>query len=189
MQKIRDIEEAKRWVELSGDDVTMPFEAMVDSEFKFLSFSDYSAIFLRGTIRAACHWSRQHDMLPFAMFFTIPSPLEYFDEAGFYGGLTANGDDDPAEIAQFLNDNNRWNGVFSVYDASHRFFVLPSNRSWKLVGDRDADLAIFSFATAEQRKAFVEDAGVVMFESAADAAVHAKSFMEYELDRSVFRQS
>jgi hypothetical protein len=184
MLPIKDLSELKRWVELSTDDVSLPFETSLGASLKYLAFVDYAALFTPEVMKAVGHWSRQNGLRRFAMFFTIPDPLQYFDKSGFYG-LTATGDDEASEVEEFLTDGNRWKGFFSVYDASHRFIVIPEGRSWMFIGDRDADLAILGFKTEEERQRFVDGAAIVMFDSLTDAAAHAKSFMSYTLDTAV----
>jgi hypothetical protein len=138
-------------------------------------------LFVPDVLKAVCKWSGQNDQQTFAMFFTIPDPIDYFHEAGFYG-FEATGTDDAVAIEEALTHGNRRKAFLSIYDTSHRFIVLPESRAWMFIGDRDADLAIFGFSSIEQRQAFVSDSGIVMFDSVADAAHHAQSFMSYTLD-------
>lgn len=174
--------ELRGWSTLSGDDPERPFEEAVSRACGFFSYSDYSALFLPDTIRAACGWSVRHGSRPFAMFFTIPDPVDYFIEAASFGGLVATGDDEPSAIESFLMDDDLSAPYLSPYDVSHRFIILPDDRSWMWMGDRDADLAIFGFTTEAQQRRFVSDAGFQMFASVDAAASHAMSFMDYRLD-------
>jgi hypothetical protein len=175
-----------QWIKISGDVRDEPFEELFGANFIRFSFADFTALFLPETIKAACMWSLENELQPFAMFFTNPEPVDYFIERGIYGGVVATGEDDPEAILSFLTDDNRWAGHFSVYDASHRFFMVPATRNWMVVGDRDADLAIFGFESSSQQDTFMKNLSDITFDSMEDAAVHAKSFMRYNLRTSRF---
>jgi hypothetical protein len=181
MQPITALADLERWIQLSGDDPELPFDMSLRPGLRFAVFGDYSVLFVPEVVRAVCHWSAECAMQPFAMFFTHPDPVDYLRETGS-GGLVATGADDPASIEEFLTHGNRWKGFFSPYDASHRFIVLPESRAWMFIGDRDADLAILGFSSDAQRQRFMDVAGVGFFETAADAAAHAQSFMGYALN-------
>jgi len=178
-----DEAELRGWMTLSGDDPERPFEDAVGRACKFFLYSDYAALFLPETIREACAWSAGNDARPFAMFFTVPDPVDYFTEAASFGGLVATGDDEPGAIESFLTHDNQIGSHLSPYDVSHRFVILSDDRSWMWIGDRDADLAIFGFTTEAQQRQFIFGAGLQMFASVDEAASHAKSFMNYSLDR------
>ncbi|HEY4093417.1 MAG TPA: hypothetical protein VGN46_18040 [Luteibacter sp.] len=178
---IIDNEEMRRWVTLAGDDSESPFEYEVGSAFPFLSYADYAALFLPETIAAACAWSVRNDLRQFAMFFTIPDPTEYLRDSGFLGGLVAAGADNPKDIESLLTHDNRMRDFLSPYDISHRFMIVPDDRSWLWIGDRDADLAIFGFSTEMQQREFISDAGFKMFASPDDAAAHAMTLMDYHM--------
>ena len=176
--------EIRGWNILSGDDPESPFEGTVGRVCNFFLYSDYAALFLPETIREACAWSAEHDSRPFAMFFTIPDPADYFTEVGSFGGLVAMGGDDPNGIESFLTHDNQARSYLSPYDVSQRFIILPDDRSWMWMGDRDADLAIFGFTTETQQRRFVSGAGFQMLASLDEAASHAMSFMNYSLDKA-----
>jgi len=182
-----DDAEMRGWKTLSGDDPDSPFEHTVGYAFSFFSYSDYAALFLPETIRAACNWSARNHSRPFAMFFTIPDATEYFTESGTFGGLIASGEDDPLAIESFLTQDNKSRAYISPYDLSHRFIIVPDDRAWLWMGDRDADLAIFGFSTEAQQRQFISDTGFQMFESLDDAASHTSSFMNYSLDKACLR--
>lgn len=186
METIADASMMDKWVSISGDVQDQPFEEVFDATFDRFSFADFTALFFPETIQAACAWSKEHEFEAFGMFFTSPSPGEYFSERGIYGGIIATGNDDPEAILSFLTDDNRWAGHFSVYDAAHRFFMVPASRSWMVVGDRDADLAIFGFKSSSQQDRFMKTLTGMTFECMEDAALHAKSFMRYNLETSRF---
>ena len=169
---------------LSGDGPERPFEHAVGRACKLFSYSDYTALFLPETIREACAWSARNDSRPFAMFFTIPDPAHYFADAGSFGGLVATGADDPDAIESFLMQDDHAGPSLSPYDVSHRFIILPDDRSWMWMGDRDADVAIFGFTTDVQQRQFVSGAGFQMFASLDEAASHARSFMNYSVDKA-----
>ncbi|MET4677159.1 MULTISPECIES: hypothetical protein [unclassified Luteibacter] len=179
-----DSAEIRGWATLSGDDTERPFEHTVGRACTFFSYSDYTALFLPETIRGACAWSAGNDSRPFAMFFTIPDPADYWANAGSFGGLVATGTDDPGAIESFLMQDDRAGPSLSPYDTSHRFIILPDDRSWMWIGDRDADLAIFGFTTEGLQRQFVSGAGFRMFASLDEAASHAKSFMNYSVDKA-----
>jgi len=188
MKPIVDASTMALWLSFSGDNADKPFEESLGATFGSFFFADYSVIFHSEAIEAACAWSAENDLAPFAMFFSIPEPVDYFIERGVYGGVVATGEDKPSAIVSFLTDDNRWAGHLSIYDASHRFIVVPSGRDWMIAGDRDADLAIFGFKTSSQQESFMKALGKLAFDSIEDAAAHAKSFMRYELDVSLFSQ-
>jgi hypothetical protein len=189
IRPIIDSAEMRRWVTLSGDDSESPFENEVGRAFAFFSYSDYSALFLPETIAAACAWSIRNDLRQFAMFFTIPTPAEYFAESGSLGGLVASGADDPKAIESFLTHDNQRRASLSPYDVSHRFVIVPDDHSWLWVGDRDADLAIFGFSNETQQREFISDSGFEMFASLDDASAHAMAFMDYSLNKMCLRNS
>lgn len=155
---------------------------------QYFSFSDYASLFLPETIRQACDWSARHGSRPFAMFFTIPNADDCSDWGVSFGGLVATGADKVDGIESFLMRNGRTEPALSLYDMSHRFIILPDDRSWLWMGDRDADLAIFGFTLEAEQHRFVSTAGFQMFASVDDAASHAQSFMSYSLDKASLSQ-
>lgn len=189
MKEIHDDAELRRWTDLAGEDPEMPFENVVTKACAYFSFSDYAALFLPETIRAACMWSMRNHSRSFALFFSIPDAASYAEETGSCGGLVTSGVDDVLAIESFLTHNNRSRPFLSPYDVSHRFFIVPEDRSWLWAGDRDADLAIFGFSTVEEQDEFRSEAGFQMFASVDDAELHAKSLMGYSLDRSRFKRA
>lgn len=176
--------ELRGWTTLSGDDPERPFEEVVGRACKYFAYSDYTALFLPETIREACGWSIRNKARPFAMFFTIPDPTAYLADAGSFGGLVATGADDPDRVEAFLMQDDHARRYLSPHDTSHRFIILPDDRSWLWMGDRDADLAVFGFTTEAQQRHFTSGVGFQMFASLDEAASHAMSFMNYPLDKA-----
>jgi hypothetical protein len=176
------------WTTLSGDDPEQPFERTVGRACQYFSFSDYTSLFLPETIREACDWSARHDSRPFAMFFTIPDAKDCSDWGVPSAGLVATGHDEAYSIESFLMRSGHTGPSLSLYDMSHRFIVVPDDRSWLWMGDRDADLAVFGFTSEAERNRFVSTAGFQMFASMDEAASHAQSFMNYSLDKASLLQ-
>lgn len=176
-------DEWMHWRSLSGDDVNKPFESVVAEQFKYLVGAGFSTIFRLPTVEAYCNWSRLHGFMPIAMFFTIPGALEYYEEAGFYGGFIISGHDDPKDVERFVGQHGKGAVPMSIYDVSHRFIVLPEDQRWMLLADRDADVCLFGFRSAEDRQLFNScGENVVTFDSLADTVDYAKSFMRYDMN-------
>ncbi|WP_036111116.1 MULTISPECIES: hypothetical protein [Luteibacter] len=176
------------WTTLSGDDPEQPFERTVGRACHYFSFSDYTSLFLPETIREACDWSTRYDARPFAMFFTIPDANDCSDWGVSFSGLVATGADKGDGIESFLMQTGHTGPSLSLYDISHRFIIVPDDRSWLWMGDRDADLAIFGFTLEAEQQRFASTAGFQMFASVDEAASHAKSFMNYSLDKTSLLQ-
>jgi hypothetical protein len=182
MRRIETVEEWSYWNSLARDSVDDPFELAIVRNFPVLVGAGYSSMFHSETIKAVRAWSWRHGGLTVAMFFTAPDPKEYQEESGVYGGILVDGGDDPADIEDALFSTGVNGSALSIYDVSHRFAVVPEDGSWMMMGDRDADIALYGFVNEASRKDFMHEASdLVVFGSLEDAARYAKNFMSYEL--------
>lgn len=181
MDLMKNALEVAFWNSIVGDNQDEPFESVISRRFKIITGAGYSTMFHLSTISAVCGWSSQNGFCPVALYFTIPNPSDYFEQAGFFGGIVVSGRDDPIEVEKFLGRDGPGGLPLSVYDASHRFIVTPEDGSWLLIGDRDADLALYGFKNEDVRASLLGLHELPMFDSLKDAARYAKDFMNYDL--------
>lgn len=112
----------------------------------------------------------------------VPDPEEYCAESRIFGGILVDGKDEPADIEAALFSTGPDGVPLSIYDVSHRFVVIPEDASWIMMGDRDADVALYGFVNDEARQDFMCEApDLIVFASLEEAARYAKSFMNYDL--------
>lgn len=180
MKMISDLDELKTWSNASSSDLGMPFELVAYQSFPILIAASYSVLFDESTVRAFCNWSRNHLNEQVAAFFVEEDAHAFFMDAGYYGGLVFTGRDDPSEVHHALFEDQNGSPVLSVYEASNRMFVVPKSGTWMSIGERSADIALLCFSSEEDRIAFFAgEENISTFESLADGARHAVSFMRY----------
>jgi len=183
MQLITDLRVMKKWHDLASDDSSSPFERVAWNRFECFSATGYSFMFNKAVIAAVCRWSKHCQEVELAAFFTMPDAVDFSSNAGFYGGMTFSADDDACEVEEMLFADQANSPFFSIYEASGRMFILPSDRRWALIGERDADLALFCFRSKEDREGFFKlSPSLETFETISDAARFAKKSMNYELE-------
>lgn len=183
MHLIESLREIRWWMSLSADDPSIPIEHVPRSTYPCLVAAGFSSMFNREVLSACCEWSKAQGDERIGAFFTKPDPSDFFSDAGFYGGFSFSGQDDPVLVEKSLFQDRNGSGLLSVYEASHRAFILPETAAWMLVGDRDADLALYCFRSERDQVAFLRTGDQIeTFETLADAARYAKSFMNYSLD-------
>jgi len=182
MRRITTSDEWSYWNSLARDEAAAPFEAVVAKHFPKIVAAGFSSLFRPESISAVRTWSWNNNHCPVAFFFTIPDAGEHFNESGTFGGVVITGNDDPEEIESALFAMGAKGRPISIYDVAHRFIVVPEDVSWIMVGDRDADVALYGFPDEASERAFMLGGpDIVVFESLDDAARYAKGFMNYDL--------
>ena len=182
MRRMSTVGEWSYWNSLARDRPAEPFELAVLGSFPVLLGAGFSSMFHTETVTAVRTWSSRNGYQSVAMFLSLPDPEEYCAESGIFGGIVVDGKDEPADIEAALFSAGPDGVPMSIYDVSHRFVVIPEDASWILMGDRDADVALYGFVNDEARQDFMCGApDLIVFASLEEAARYAKSFMNYDL--------
>ncbi|KAF1007660.1 MAG: hypothetical protein GAK28_01617 [Luteibacter sp.] len=183
MKVLTDSSLFDQWISRTGNIPEKPFEHVAAIDYRnFMAFG-YTEIFLVDVIDAIRSMADDEDAEEICYLFTAPDPRSYFDETGFFGAVTFRPDEPSSDIEEALYAPRRGLEVYSIYETSHRTYVLPSRGSWMIVADRDADLALLCFRSAEDLQRFrLLSPTLEGFDTLADAATHARSFMDYDLD-------
>jgi len=180
VKMISDLSELQFWIGVSAHDPALPFEIIAHRKFSVLVAASYSVLFDEGIVRACCNWSRSHLDEQVAAFFVEQDTRRFFEDAGYYGGVVFNGEDNHSDVHQVLFKDQNGSPLLSIYEASQRMFLLPEDASWMLIGDRGADVALLCFSSEDERSDFLgEDHTIRTFGSLAEGARHSRSFMQY----------
>ncbi|MEX1829777.1 hypothetical protein [Luteibacter sp. CQ10] len=181
MRVIQNASDHRYWFDEARDDEDKPVEVVLKGRFGSFLATGNAAVFTVGYLRASQAWESSRGGSLLSIFFTIPDPVPYAAETGYFGALEFSTTDDPADVETMLYESQAPE-LLSIYDAQERAYLIPQSRTWMAVSDRSSWLTFYCFANDKDRDGFREMyPDLEFFDSLEDAKAYAKRAGLYDM--------